>query len=716
MESYFGGRPGQPFEIKQVFTSYHGSTNSIDADLSKGWTSPIQVGEFVCVSYGEPGTDEYNTYRNIDLQSTEGKAHNWTLWRKAYDDSYTSAGGLYYELIGSMTGNTPNIVVETPATVVASNIDPGVEYDNSNTDEPHIIFSLPRSQQLQYDAATDFSTTVAGTAPTFELDSSDVDNPRIKVTLPLSQMLLAENVTSESIVAELDPYIEFDSTSDPTYPTLKFYLPLSQRLLTENVTSEKLDANLDPYIEFDGDTNPTYPTLTFYLPQSQVMDEPTLVSIGPAETPSVEDIGTVNSPKLQFSLPRAVQFYYGSLLGERTAGTYSVTNDAFSDYEIGDYYINAATGFVYKVTAKDGTTCEFTYMACIQSPLPTTIATGISPYTAEGELAAPEVVQSYTNNEQTAWQLEFKLPKAAVPLLETEFVGSTEQAAASLAITSEDNYTISLTIPTGSKLFTGTEVTADTLTASIDGARVGDIYLNSSTGVVYELTDSGWTASSGNLKGPVGDALNVVLYRTYSYSDGVTKDQIPSLLVTEMTNAGLTTSSSSIISVVYTNDSGEEESFWYVWAADATTGEYAWRPKPLTGGVGSLLQDSYTVDTTKVDDKSYTVAYINTLINSDAPGTETGERTAYSKSKIDSLISALETTITSNKESADTSISEANSAIAALETKVDADITNLSDNYYDKTTIESKETTINASITSLQDAITWGKFSDLIES
>jgi len=142
MESFFGGQPGQPFEIKQVFTSYHGVTDSIDADLNKRWTSPIQVGEFVVVAYGEPCTDTYNTYRNIDL-AYDNKTHNWTLWRKAYDDSKTNAGGLYYELIGSMTGNTPKIVIETPATVLDADKDPVVVTDLSNIDEPHIEFQLP---------------------------------------------------------------------------------------------------------------------------------------------------------------------------------------------------------------------------------------------------------------------------------------------------------------------------------------------------------------------------------------------------------------------------------------------------------------------------------------------------------------------------------------------------------------------------------------------
>lgn len=710
MYSFYGGQPGQAFTIKQVFTSYNGTSNSIKSDIEKGWTSPISVGEFVSISYGEPGTTEYETNRNIDL-TAEGKAHNCTLWQKTYDEDVGNASGLAYTLIGSMTGNTPKIVVDTPATVLDADQEPAIVYDNSSTDEPHIEFQLPQSQVLQYDKSSDFTELDANEDPDFQLDSSDINKPRIKVSLPQSQVI--ETAVIEEYVGVGDnPEVRLDISEDGTInsPVLKLKLPVAQEFLEENVSSEVLDANVLPYITFD-ETNKNTPTLVFYLPQSQVMDDPTMVTIGPDEEPAVEDIGTVNAPKLQFSLPRAVKFYYGSLLGERTAGTYTVTNSAFSEYGVGDYYINATTGFIYKVTSKtSNTTCVFEYTACIQSPLPTVTATAISPYTTEGDTAVPDVVRSFTDNEQTAWQLEFKLPKAPVPILETSFVGSAEEGSASLAITSEDNYTITLTIPTGSKLFSGTEVDTETTSTTIDGARLGDIYLNSSTGVVYELTDSGWVAEEDSLKGPVGDALNIVLYKTYSYSDGVTKDQIPSLLVTEMSNAGLTASAESIISVVYTNDSSEEESFWYVWSDS----EQAWKPMPLTGGVGSLLQEEYTTDSTKINDKTYTVAYINSLIGN---GTVTvlKDRTAYSKTEIDTKETAINESISTLSGNVYTK-EEIDSQMEVVNTAINEAVDTLANDVYTKTEIDAKETTINESIQNIENAVTWGSISDLVES
>nr|DAO08717.1 MAG TPA: hypothetical protein [Caudoviricetes sp.] len=90
------------------------------------------------------------------------------------------------------------------------------------------------------------------------------------------------------------------------------------------------------------------------------MGDPETTVVGPEENPSVIiDDSNINVPVLKFSLPEAVKFYYGELLGERTEGTYEEANDSFADYNVGDYYINAPTGFIYKVINKTGTTCTF---------------------------------------------------------------------------------------------------------------------------------------------------------------------------------------------------------------------------------------------------------------------------------------------------------------------------------------------------------------------
>ena len=58
------------------------------------------------------------------------------------------------------------------------------------------------------------------------------------------------------------------------------------------------------------------PVLNFKLPQAQVMTDPVTEIVGPDINPEVAlNNNDINHPKLEFKLPRAVRFYYGSLLG-----------------------------------------------------------------------------------------------------------------------------------------------------------------------------------------------------------------------------------------------------------------------------------------------------------------------------------------------------------------------------------------------------------------
>ena len=62
-DSFFGGRKGQDFYIKQIFNT----KLDMDSDLAGRWASPISIGEYVLISYGLPSDPNYETYRTIDL-------------------------------------------------------------------------------------------------------------------------------------------------------------------------------------------------------------------------------------------------------------------------------------------------------------------------------------------------------------------------------------------------------------------------------------------------------------------------------------------------------------------------------------------------------------------------------------------------------------------------------------------------------------------------
>ena len=623
MQSFYGGPAGQSFEIKKIFESYYGPDGA-QVDLDKGWASPISVGEFVMVSYGLPSDATYMTRMNYDLNAGNKQNLNSTLWQKVYNESAGEGSGLSYKLISSCTGNTPKISITKPAIVLHANEQPDIETDLSNQDMPVIQFKLPRAQVLSM--PQEATILNADEKPSVEYNDDDIDNPTLHFNIPQSQVI--DQVTVDVIGVGEEPKVRLDLT-DINRPVLKFQLPVAQEFLDSNILHEVLDANAEPTVSFgynEEDTRHEHPILTFSLPRSQVMAAPETATRAPDFEPKVTDIGTVNEPKLHFDLPRAVKFYYGSLLGQRTDRTYTLTDPLFASYGVGDYYINEVTGFIYKVTSKtDDTTCVFEYQASIQQPLPMVKASAIAPYVEgdEGfEPAVPLVERTLTNAEGTEWQLEFKLPQAPKPAVSSTFVGSTEQGSVSSAITSEDTVTF-----TGSKLFAGLEVTADGATTAIDGARVGDIYLNSETGVLYTLTANGWKASEKSIKGPVGDALNIEaeyhLTETESYAaslaNGITYIQ---------EHYSDTIDSHKIFAITWTLlDNGGDVSYWYY---KTNAGE--WDRAQLTGGVSSLIEQSYKEN---VDNKTYSINYINSLIGGDGDTS----KTAFSKDQVQSLVS-----------------------------------------------------------------------------
>lgn len=636
MQSFYGGPAGQSFEIKQVFSSFYGP-NGAQADLVKGWASPISVGEFVMISYGKPTDPEYLENQKQDLEKGEKKNLNSTLWQKVYNESVGEGSGLSYKFITSCAGNTPKISITTPATVLNANQQPQVNTDLSNPDLPVISFALPQSQVLSI--PNEVTVLDANQNPSVEYNDDNINRPTLHFNLPQSQVI--EQAEVIPIAVGETPKVELDTTN-VNRPVLKFQLPVVQEFLNSNVLHEILDADKEPTVSFayaPEDTNHEHPILTFSLPRSQVMAAPERVVQDPAVEPSVEDVGTVNAPKLRFKLPRAVAFYYGTFLGERSSGTYTLSNSLFSSYGVGDYYVNAPTGFIYKVTSKtDDTTCVFEYQACIQSPLPSVESSSIAPYVQDetGYVpAGPQVNRYLTNNEGTEWKLEFELPEAPKPAVSSSFIGSTEQGSVTSSITSEDTITFTFKIPTGSKLFTGLEIIADGATTTVDGARLGDVYLNSETGVLYTLTSAGWKASEKSIKGPVGDALNIEaeyqLTETTSYAASLENGSA----YIEGHYTG-TIDSYKIFAITWTLlNNGGNVSYWYF---KTNAGE--WARTQLTGGISNLIENAYK---TNIDNKAYSVNYLNSLI--EGKDGETGKLTTYSKAKIDELLAALDGTL-----------------------------------------------------------------------
>lgn len=649
---FYGGRQGKDFSISSVFPN----KVKMDEDLAMSWTSPVSVGEYVVISYGMVHDIDYDYKKEIDLKAY-GKSYNSTLWRKEYVDAdgTGSAAGLRYRLISSMTGNTPKMIVNEPITVLDADEMPDVDGNNTDPDFFYITFKLPQNQIL---VKKEDIVLNADQEPSVDFDETDINRPALTFSLPQSQVLTKREPFVNVLAADQEPEVTYDDETNINRPVIGFNLPQSQ--VIENITVTIVDSNEEPQVVFDttydgtinrpvlhftlpkaqiialGETieadadtspsvdidnsNPSNPILTFTLPQAQVMGNAETEVIGPNEAPNVElDSTNINAPFLKFALPRAVKFYYGDKLGSRESKTYVLESEDFADYAIGDYYVNSATGFIYLITAKTDNECTFEYQASIQQPLPAAVAISIDPYVEQdGDYvpAAPTVSRAFTNADGTQWQLTFGMPQAPTPQVTTEWLGPEEEGQGADAVISGTNtIAFNFRIPQGAKIFSGTEI-ANSASADIE-ASIGDIYLNTETGDIFKWLGSSWELQDGNLKGPVGDALNVVRsYNITGVADTLAEvsAEIEKLYVAEDGTA-LPITPDQIFAVAWIGDDGEggttEIYYWYF-----KTAEGIWGRVQLTGGVSSLLENVYNNESDgEVTNKTYSINYINKLVN-----------------------------------------------------------------------------------------------------
>lgn len=189
MYSFYGGQKGQDFKIARIF-----SNRAIDmvGDLQMRWTSPVNVGDYIFINYGDPSfmneeTSSYNTNLQIDLKAS-GKSFTNSLWQKIYVDRNLTISpdfpendnnvyvflnldesdaeeygnslqevsdieseecfGFGYRLIACVTGVTPRIQI-FHQTIDIEDGDPYVTLDLTNPDTPKIKFYLQRGQRIE---------------------------------------------------------------------------------------------------------------------------------------------------------------------------------------------------------------------------------------------------------------------------------------------------------------------------------------------------------------------------------------------------------------------------------------------------------------------------------------------------------------------------------------------------------------------------------------
>lgn len=501
---------------------------------------------------------------------------------------------------------------------------PQISLDGSTVNEDKLKFKLPKSKEIEIDRTVEVLDV--DKPPAIDTTGSDVNVDKIKFQLPQSQRIKAVQI--EEINNGDSPTVELiidEESYSINEPLLKFKVPCIQRFIEDNISSITVGANVDPSVTFDSNGNE--PKLVFSLPKSQIFQVNDIINIlGPQGQPNVtlsyDDLDIEqNNPILTFDLPRAVKFYYGTMI----TGT-GIVNAAYSDfdkYEVGDYYINSNTGEVYSIILidKENDAIAFQYQACLQAPMPKPGVTGVNPYSdTMGTLTTPTVQSKLDTDGKILW--DFGIPLAPNIIASITPLGAGEWSQTSVQrFIESDGATIrfDFRIPKGTQLTAGNNIPT-----SGTNVQIGDLYLHLPTGIMYEWNGTTWVAKPNSLQGPAGDALKI----RASFDDTSTPP-IPNIENDTDANIGATYIKSQIsapfkqdelFALTYNNIT-----YWY-YCIDSDND--IWSRAQLTGNISDAIKEVYTTDANKI----YSAQYINSLINKDA---NLKDRTTYSKEVID---------------------------------------------------------------------------------
>lgn len=535
LQSFYGGQPGQSFKISKIFIN----KVEMDKDLESGWSSPIGVGEYVFISYGNPGEaplpgeqeSEYTKRRNADI-AKYGETFNSTLWVKLYEDEQAGTNsGFSYKLIASTAGHTPlmqvDYVIAPPET--APEVSEG---QDSTVDAPLWVFTLPQEPEWSVskdsvgqdpETETTVTFTKAWDDPNYDPAS---DDPLANIEFSFPRPVQWQQPTStpkkpeEQIEVSLDEGWRKTGSAKNDNATLQFRIPQEptwavskedknpESPITLNLNKNWTDPNYNP------STGTPVGTFQFGIPKAPVMEVGAVTPVEPAGDPSVtirkawETTSGDPHQYFDFTIPRASNWYYGTLLGQKSAGTYTITDPSLANVRVGDYYVNSTEGFIYRCTAKiDNTnTRTFVFQSKLAEATPTVRKlTDSTPYIQKDNVWKRNgvILNSHyaDETEQTGWILDFTFPETSDFGVVTNFIGPDETGSSGKEITDAYTMTYTFDIPRGARVFSGREVISNGSTVVVTDAKSGDLYLNIDSGRLFKLSGDTWTEIA-HLMGP----------------------------------------------------------------------------------------------------------------------------------------------------------------------------------------------------------------------
>ncbi len=141
MLSFYGGPAGKDFTIAETFPN----KAKMDEDVALGNDSPIYVGDYVLISYGDPNSPKFAE----NLAADGDTSYNATLWKKEWNDGYS------YREIVSIASSYPKFAAGNIEASLPFGSAPQLTIDSSSLANPKIGLKMPAS-------------LIAGTANTTE--------------------------------------------------------------------------------------------------------------------------------------------------------------------------------------------------------------------------------------------------------------------------------------------------------------------------------------------------------------------------------------------------------------------------------------------------------------------------------------------------------------------------------------------------------------------
>ena len=616
MLSFYGGPAGKDFAIARIFPN----KAAMDADVALGKDSPIYVGDYVLISYGDPNQSEFSA----NLAADGDTSYNATLWKKEWKNSYS------YKEIVSIASSYPKFAAGNIESSLKFGEAPQLTIDSSSLANPKVGLKMPASLK----AGT--ANTTESVAPTTKASITPVYGGTLGNELSF-QTKIPRGVTFTPSVSDAGEisWTNDGGLTDPVKKSIKGqkgdtgigfagieYTPSTAsggnntfKVKYSNGTTGTDEYNIRNGIditdveEVSSNTDGGINSITFVKSDGTKVGPITVKNGSKGSTGTIKSItatvdANVGTPqvttKAEGDMSNAdITFEFKNLKGNPGAISTMTAEVDKTSVDTGDPKCvvtpggtpeNRSFNLVFShLVGKQGTQGERGYYFT-----PSVTISGDLSWTNNGNLPIPETVN-------------IKGPKGDGGTIQITDVtidnGSSETADPSVEINSGSTdyhnakYSLSFHNLVGKRGPQGPRGYYFLPTVNSNGDLS---WSNNSGGELVSPT----TVNIRGPQGPIGNPLNIIATETITPAQ-VAEDTLAAVGA-ELTTRGRDPRAGELIAVTYEKAENDAISYWY-FKVDAT-----WQRVQLSGGMGGAIVNTRVTDAT-ASSKAYSAEYINAL-------------------------------------------------------------------------------------------------------